>query len=164
MRMPGILWISWQRRRSSCQSGHARLTVPNGIRKLRCCLHSAARRSLTPLMSLARRASKLPAQAWVTRCFLSLATRVLVSRYFKRRKGQSKRLMLVSMMEGADFVSARVGSDESEAAAAVASEVARKVRRLSGFILRDPIAKSRLKAELHTAKNSRQAGGAHYAG
>src|ERR1051325_8291108 len=101
----------------------------------------------------------------MTRCFLSLATRVLVSRNFKRRKGQSKRLMLVSMMEGADLDSAaRLGWEERETVAAPAKEVARKVRRLSGFILRDPIAKSRLKAELHMGKNSRQAGGARDAG
>src|SRR5438034_8624681 len=50
--------------------------------------HSAARRALTPLISLESSASKLPAQASLTRCFLSFVTRALVSRYFNARKGQ----------------------------------------------------------------------------
>ena len=59
-----------------------------------------AKRALTPFMSLEKSASKLPAQASMTRCFLSFPTRTLVSRYFNARNGHLKRLTLVSMIPG----------------------------------------------------------------
>src|SRR5207302_2792880 len=50
----------------------------------------------TPLMSLCRIPSKLPAQACPTFCFRSLATSSAGSSPTKRRKGQRERLTFVS--------------------------------------------------------------------
>src|SRR5262249_3609817 len=109
--------------------------------------HSAASRVLTPSISFANSASKLPAQASIIRCRLSLATSALVSRYFKARNGHSNRFTLVSMMPGAWGALATAApratvwavtgcAPAKETAAALSIECFKKLRRSMGFMSR----------------------------
>src|SRR5438876_5728501 len=101
-------------------------------------------------MSSESNASKLPAQASMTRCFLSFATSALVSRYFNARKGQLKRFTLVSMIPGArddlttgalrEAVCAAIdGWLGSETATALNREFFKKLRRSIGFMSRQNV-------------------------